>query len=126
MSDGKGKGEEVGWDFSGWQMLLLLMPPIGLFRIAQPLKNSLGYSQVVLAVPVGLLIAVPAYQHFFKEQGKGFGAGSGDSAGGALSEGLASSAAADDQIVLGGAEPAEPPPPSADGEPSQPPPLTAL
>ena len=126
MSDGKGKGEEVGWDFSGWQMLLLLMPPIGLFQIAQPLKNSLGYSQVVLAVPVGLLIAVPAYQHFFKEQGKGFGAGSGDSAGGALSEGLASSAAADDQIVLGGAEPAEPPPPSADGEPSQPPPLTAL
>ena len=59
------------WDFSGWPMLLLLMPPIGLFQIAQPLKNSLGWSQPVLVIPTLMLIAIPGYQHFVVEKGKG-------------------------------------------------------
>lgn len=28
------------WDFSGWPMLLLLMPPIGFVTIAQPIMNA--------------------------------------------------------------------------------------
>ena len=28
------------WDFSGWPMLLLLMPPVGFVTVAQPIMNT--------------------------------------------------------------------------------------
>jgi hypothetical protein len=108
--------EEPLWDFSGWQMLILLIPPFGVFQIAQPVKNALNLSQAYLAIPVVCLITVPAYQHFIKEK---------KATSSALSEGLAASATADDQIMLGGAEVAA----NVEGsEPSNPPPeaITAL
>lgn len=111
--------KEEAWDLSGWQMLILLMPPFGVFQIAQPVKNALNLSQAYLAIPVLFLIAVPTYQHFIKKT-----VASGSSSN-ALSEGLAASATADDQIVLGGAEVAA----NVEGsQPSIPPPeaITAL
>jgi hypothetical protein len=81
------------WDFSGWPMLLLPMPPIGLMQIAQPIKNSLNMGQAVLALPVLLLILVPGYQHFVKEKGRGWivGGSSTDS----LAEGLTAGGGSD-------------------------------
>jgi hypothetical protein len=37
---GKAGGGSAEWDFSGWPMLLLLMPPIGFVTIAQPIMNA--------------------------------------------------------------------------------------
>ena len=36
---GKARGGGAEWDFSGWPMLLLLMPPVGFVTIAQPIMN---------------------------------------------------------------------------------------
>ena len=36
---GKEAGSSAVWDFSGWPMLLLLMPPVGFVTVAQPIMN---------------------------------------------------------------------------------------
>ena len=100
-----------------------------------PLMNAMNLSVTVLAIPVVTLIAVPCIEEYFSKKTPGGGSNGG---AGALSEGLAGGDnGMDDQIQLGGAEPAAPPPtdysnptPSSfdKGEPTGPPPadITAL
>ena len=40
-------GGGAGWDFSGWPMLLLLMPPVGFVTIAQPIMNTYAYAHAL-------------------------------------------------------------------------------
>ena len=97
ISDGEGAkkhGASQGWDLSGWPMLLLLMPPFGFLQLAQPIKNLFEWDLPFLAVPVLLLIAIPAYQHFIVEQGAGWhasskGAGGDEGLAEGLTEGMA-------------------------------------
>ena len=105
ISDGEGAkkgGASQGWDLSGWPMLLLLMPPFGFLQLAQPIKNLFEWDLPFLAVPVLLLIAIPAYQHFIQEQGAGWHASSKGPGG---EEGLA------EGLTEGMAEEPDKPPP---------------
>jgi hypothetical protein len=50
--NGHGKAASSGaeWDFSGWPMLLLLMPPIGFVTVAQPIMNLYVDRRLLLAL----------------------------------------------------------------------------
>eukprot|EP01043_Picozoa_sp_COSAG02_P010728 COSAG02_NODE_384_length_23406_cov_9.459733_2_plen_104_part_00 len=47
---GRAAGSGAEWDFSGWPMLLLLMPPIGFVTIAQPIMNAYVDHRLLLAL----------------------------------------------------------------------------
>ena len=60
----------------------------GFLQLAQPIKNLFEWDLPFLAVPVLLLIAIPAYQHFILEDRAGWHASSKPGGDEGLAEGL--------------------------------------